>query len=138
MSYYQWMTAKEVLRVNAIKWPNKVGIKDLYKSYTFKQWDERACRLANALTEMGMKKGDRFAALAYNCVEWMEIYAAAAKGGFIVVPIMFRLSQPEMEYNINHSECKVFLVQGGKDPRDGKEYPVDRDGQQDETEPSDR
>ena len=31
------------------KWPNKVGIKDLYKSYTFKQWNERACRLANAL-----------------------------------------------------------------------------------------
>ena len=45
----------------------------------------------------------------------MEIYAAAAKGGFIVVPIMFRLSAPEMEYNINHSECKVFIVQGGKD-----------------------
>jgi fatty-acyl-CoA synthase len=61
--------------------------------------------------------------LAYNCVEWMEIYAAAAKGGFIVVPIMFRLSEPEMEYNINHSECKAFLVQGGKDGKDGKEYP---------------
>ena len=70
-----------------------------------------------------MKKGDRFAALGYNCVEWMDIYAAAAKGGFIVVPIMFRLSTPEMEYNINHSECKAFLVQGGKNPRDGKEFP---------------
>ena len=112
MNYYQWMTAKDVLRVNASKWPNKIGAKDLYKSYTFKQWDERTCRLANALADMGMKKGDRFAALGYNCVEWLEIYAAAAKGGFIVVPIMFRLSQPEMEYNINHSECKVMLVQG--------------------------
>ena len=28
-----------------------------------------------------------------------------------------------MEYNINHSECKVFIVQGGKDPSDGKEFP---------------
>lgn len=119
----QWLTAKDVLRVNAFKYPNKVGIKDLYKSYTFKQWDERACRLANALSDLGMKKGDRFAALAYNCVEWMEFYAAAAKGGFILVPIMFRLSAPEMEYNINHSECKVFLVQGGKDGRQGEEFP---------------
>jgi fatty-acyl-CoA synthase len=118
-----WMTAKEVLRVNAFKWPNKIGIKDLYKAYTFKQWDERACRLANALEDMGMKKGDRFAVLAYNCVEWMEIYAAAAKGGFICVPIMFRLAPAEMEYNINHSEAKIFIVQGGKNPRDGKEYP---------------
>lgn len=118
-----WLTAKEVLKVNSYKWPNKIGAKDLYKEYTFKQWNERSCRLANALADMGMKKGDRFAALGYNCVEWMEIYAAAAKGGFIVVPIMFRLAPAEMEYNINHSECKVLIVQGGKDPRDGKEYP---------------
>jgi acyl-CoA synthetase (AMP-forming)/AMP-acid ligase II len=117
------MTAKDVLRVNAFKWPKKIGIKDLYKSYTFKEWDERACRLANALADMGMKKGDRFAVLAYNCVEWMEIYAAAAKGGFICVPLMFRLAPAEMEYNINHSECKVFIVQGGVDKADGKEFP---------------
>ncbi|OPY76867.1 MAG: Long-chain-fatty-acid--CoA ligase FadD13 [Syntrophorhabdus sp. PtaU1.Bin058] len=118
-----WLTAKEVLKVNAFKWPNKIGAKDMYREFTFKEWNERSCRLANALADMGMKKGDRFAALAYNCVEWMDIYAAAAKGGFIVVPIMFRLSQPEMEYNINHSECKVFIVQGGCDKKDGKEFP---------------
>jgi fatty-acyl-CoA synthase len=123
MDKVQWMTAKEVLKVNAFKWPNKIAIKDLYKEYTFKQWDERACRLANALAGLGLKKGDRFAVLAYNCVEWMEIYAAAAKGGFICVPIMFRLAPKEMEYNINHSECKALIVQGGKDPKDGKEYP---------------
>ncbi|HBA55664.1 MAG TPA: long-chain fatty acid--CoA ligase, partial [Syntrophorhabdus aromaticivorans] len=119
----RWMTAKDVLRVNAFKWPEKIGIKDLYKAYTFKQWNERACRLANALADMGMKKGDRFAVLAYNCVEWMEIYGAAAKGGFICVPLMFRLAPVEMEYNINHSECKVFIVQGGVDGSDGKEFP---------------
>ncbi len=123
MSYYQWMTAKDVLRVNAFKWPDKIGAKDLYKAYTFKEWNERACRLANAMADMGMKKGDTFAALGYNCVEWLEIYAAAAKGGFIVVPIMFRLSPVEMEYNINHAECKLMLVQGGKDGKDGKEFP---------------
>jgi acyl-coenzyme A synthetase/AMP-(fatty) acid ligase len=117
------MTAKEVLKVNAFKWPDKIGIKDLYKSYTFKQWDDRACRLANSLADLGMKKGDRFAVLGYNCVEWMEIYAAAAKGGFVCVPLMFRLSAGEMEYNINHADCKIFIVQAGKDPADGKEFP---------------
>ncbi len=123
MQEVQWLTAKEVLRVNASKWPNKVGAKDLYREFTFKQWNERACRLANAMADMGMKKGDRFAALAYNCVEWMDLYAAAAKGGFVIVPIMFRLSAAEMEYNINHSECKVFIVQGGIDKKDGKTFP---------------
>lgn len=119
----RWMTAKDVVRVNGFKFPNKIAIKDLYKSYTFKQWDERACRLANALADMGLKKGDRFAVLAYNCVEWMEIYAAAAKGGFICIPLMFRLAPVEMEYIINHGEAKIFIVQAGKDQADGKEFP---------------
>ena len=111
MKRRRWMTAKDVLRVNAFKWPDKIGIKDLNKAYTFKQWDERACRFANALSGLGMRKGDRFVVLAYNCVEWLEVYAAAAKGGFICVPIMFRLAQPEMEYVANHCEAKVFIVQ---------------------------
>ncbi|OPY83045.1 MAG: Long-chain-fatty-acid--CoA ligase FadD13 [Syntrophorhabdus sp. PtaU1.Bin153] len=111
MKLGRWMTAKEVLRVNANKWPAKVGAKDLNKAFTFKEWNDRSCRLANALADQGLKKGDRFAVLAYNCVEWMDIYAAAAKGGFICVPIMFRLSAPEMEYIINHCEAKAFIVQ---------------------------
>jgi acyl-CoA synthetase (AMP-forming)/AMP-acid ligase II len=111
MKLLRWMTAKDVLRVNAFKYPDKVGAKDLNKSFTFKEWNERSCRLASALSNMGLKKGDRFAALGYNCVEWMEIYAAAAKGGFICVPIMFRLAAPEMEYIINHCEAKAFIVQ---------------------------
>jgi acyl-CoA synthetase (AMP-forming)/AMP-acid ligase II len=36
---------------------------------------------------------------------------------------MFRLSEPEMEHNINHSECKAFIVQGGQNPKDGNNYP---------------
>ena len=36
MNDVYWLTAKDVLRVNAGKWPNKIGAKDLYKSYTFR------------------------------------------------------------------------------------------------------
>jgi acyl-CoA synthetase (AMP-forming)/AMP-acid ligase II len=97
MQTVQWLTAKDVVKVNAVKWPTRIAVKDLYRSYTFKQWNDRACRLANALADMGMKKGDRFAVLAYNCVEWMEIYAAAAKGGFICLPLMLGL--PHRRWN---------------------------------------
>ena len=80
MQNVQWLTAKEVLRVNAAKWPNKIGSKDLYREFTFKEWNERACRLANALADMGMKKGDRFAALAYNCVGMDGFLCGCCKG----------------------------------------------------------
>ncbi len=106
----KWMTAGTVLKMMATQYPDKPGVGDKYRKMTFKEWNERSCRLTNALAKMGVKKGDRFAILAYNCVEWMEIYAASAKGGQITVPIMFRLAAPEMEYVINHCECKGLIV----------------------------
>jgi len=90
----KWLHVGDVVKMHAINIPDKVAIKDEFRQATFKEWEERANRLANALSDMGMKKGDRFAILAYNCIEWMEIYAAAAKGGQITVPIMFRLAPP--------------------------------------------
>jgi acyl-CoA synthetase (AMP-forming)/AMP-acid ligase II len=104
------MTAGTILKMMAMHYPDKQGAGDKFRKMTFKEWNDRSCRLANALTQMGVGKGDRFAILAYNCVEWMEIYGAAAKAGQVTVPIMFRLAPPEIEYVINHSECKAFLV----------------------------
>jgi len=51
------------------------------------------------LSSMGVGYKDRFAVLAYNRGEWMDIYAGCAKGGQIVVPLMFRLAPPDIEYN---------------------------------------
>ncbi len=55
--------ARELPKVNVAEWPHKVSAKDLYREFTFKERNERACRLANALADMGMKKGGRFTAL---------------------------------------------------------------------------
>jgi len=67
--------------------------------------------LANALTGIGLTKGDRVCVLAYNCVEWLEIYAAAALGGFVAVPINFRLVGPEIAYIAQNCEARALIVQ---------------------------
>jgi acyl-CoA synthetase (AMP-forming)/AMP-acid ligase II len=59
---------------------------------------------------MGLKKGDKIAIIAYNCLEWMEIYGALAKNGLIAVPIMFRLTPQEYHYILENSESKAFIV----------------------------
>lgn len=110
MRISQWLPVGQLITVQAMNNPNKEAIADRFKRYNFKEWDERSNRLANALGDMGVGHGDRFAIIAYNVVEWMEIYAAAAKGGQITVPIMFRLAPPEIEYIINHSGCKAIVV----------------------------
>src|SRR5215204_246614 len=101
----------EVVSRNARLFPNKLGARDLARSMTYRQWNERSCRLANALLGMGLAKGDRVAILAYNCVEWMEIYVALAKAGLVAVPINFRLVGPEIQYVVNDAEARAFIVQ---------------------------
>ncbi len=92
------LTLGQVLSSQARLQPNRTGAQDLTRAMTFRQWNQRACRLANALAGLGLTKGDRVAVLAYNRVEWAEIFAAAAKAGIIAVPINFRLTGPEAQY----------------------------------------
>ena len=67
--------------------------------------------LANALLGLGLRKGDRVAVLAYNCVEWAEIYAATAKAGLVAVPVNFRLVAAEAAFVIDNSEATAIIVQ---------------------------
>ena len=97
--------------MNACLSPDKVGARDLTRSLTFREWNDRSCKLANALLGLGLEKGDRVAVLAYNCLEWMEIYAAVAKAGLVVVPINFRLIGSEVQYIVENSEAEAVIVQ---------------------------
>jgi acyl-CoA synthetase (AMP-forming)/AMP-acid ligase II len=111
MTISKWMPIGTVLKMNALNYPDKLGWQDKSKDFTFKEWNERSCRLANGLKDLGVGHKDSFAALAYNRGEWMDIYAGCAKGGQVVVPVNFRLAGPDIEYITNHSECKAFIVE---------------------------
>jgi fatty-acyl-CoA synthase len=101
----------DVVDVYARIYPEKVGARDLDRAITFRMWNERSCRLANALAGLGLAKGDRICILAYNCLEWLEIYAATAMAGLITVPINFRLVGPEIRYIVEDCEAKALIIQ---------------------------
>ena len=101
----------EIIAMNAQLFPDKPGGRDLTRSMTFRQWNDRACRLANALIGMGLGQGERIAVLAYNCLEWLEIYTAVAKAGLVAVPVNFRLVGPEIRYIVENAEAAAIIVQ---------------------------
>ncbi|MFE1599040.1 class I adenylate-forming enzyme family protein [Methylobacterium sp. ID0610] len=105
------LTHGQMLAVQARLQPDRIGARDLERAMTFRQWNARACRLANGLLGLGLAKGDRVAVLAYNCVEWLEIYAAAAKAGLVVVPVNFRLVGAEVRYILEDAEVSALIVQ---------------------------
>jgi len=101
----------EIVAAHARLLPEKIGTRDSRRAMTFNEWNARACKLANALLDLGLTKGDRVALLAYNRVEWMELYIALAKAGLVAVPINFRLVTPEIQYIAEHCEAKAIVVQ---------------------------
>jgi acyl-CoA synthetase (AMP-forming)/AMP-acid ligase II len=58
---------------------------------------------------MGLNKGDRVALLARNSFRYLEINLACARAGLILVPLNFRLSEPEIARILQESGSTVLL-----------------------------
>lgn len=75
------------------------------------EMNERANRLAHALSAMGIGKGQRVALFQTNNWKYMEQYLACLKLGAICVPMNFRLKSPEALYILNESGATVLILE---------------------------
>ena len=82
----------------------------LDRTWTWAQWDDRIRRLAGALTERGVRRGDVVAFLDKNHPACLELTFAAASLGAANAIINFRLAADEMDYVLNDSGAKVLIV----------------------------
>ena len=105
------LTVSDIVETHARLQPDKIGARDSRRALSFLRWHDRASRLANGLLSLGLSRGDRVALLAYNCVEWMELYVALARAGLVAVPINFRLLGPEIQHIVEDCQARAFVVQ---------------------------
>ena len=95
-------------------------IKDVYpqyealiygsRHYTWKQVYERCTRFASALTKIGVVEGDVVSVMAANTPELFEVHYSVPMTGGVVNTINTRLDVRTVAYILNHSDCKVFIV----------------------------
>jgi len=78
---------------------------------TYREFTERAKRLASALHGGGLKVQDRIAFLAMNCPEILEVYGVGEVAPFIVTPVNFRLAPPEIQYILKDSAPTVLFFE---------------------------
>ena len=101
---------------------DKIGVIDGDKQFTYGEFAQRTHRLANALRDLGIKKGDRVSFLTYNTHQLLEAYYGVLEAGAVLNPINIRLTPQDIGYILNHSGTRaVFyhkdlapLVQGVK------------------------
>lgn len=99
----------QIVKKHAMLRPNKTAIVFEDIIITYKELNDGSNRVAHYLQEKGLKKGDRVAIVALNCVEFLHVYFAAAKLGLIFVPLNFRLVGPELEYQLNNSGARLLV-----------------------------
>ena len=80
-------------------------------SYTFSQLDQMVNRTANALLDMGVKKGDKVNLHLTNCPEFLFTWWAAAKIGAVTVPTNPLSPPDELSYPVQHSESVISVTQ---------------------------
>ncbi len=89
----------------------KIIFKDEFE-YTYTEFRKRVCRLANALSKAGIKKGDTVAVLDYDTNRYLECYFAIPMIGAIMHTVNVRLSPEQILYTIEHAEDDMILVHG--------------------------
>lgn len=94
----------------ARRYPDKRALVSEERGLTYGEFNERVNSLANALTKLGLKAGDKVAVLSRNNIEMFEICFAAAKNGMVWVPVNFRLVPSELKFVLNDAEIGILFV----------------------------
>ncbi|MBT9370853.1 AMP-binding protein [Rhizobium sp. CSW-27] len=79
------------------------------RSFSFREIDDLAGRMAGGFAERGLKAGDRVVLHLPNGWQWVVAYHAIARLGAVVVPANFLLSAEEVAYIAEDSEASALI-----------------------------
>lgn len=105
-------TFYDVINRNATCYPNRPAWFEVDdgRTFTFAEVKHHVDHLACGLQRVGLGKGDRLGVVGKNAFEYFVVYGAAAALGAVVLPINWRLSPEEMEYNLKDCEPRIVFA----------------------------
>ena len=108
--WVQQLTPVSFLRRAAYVFPERESVVDGERRFTWAETHERARRLAVALQEWGLRRGERVAFLAPNVSELLEAHFGVPWAGGVLVAINTRLLGDEIDYILRHSGARLLVV----------------------------
>jgi acyl-CoA synthetase (AMP-forming)/AMP-acid ligase II len=106
-------TIRDILEMSAEQYPEKDAL--IYprrdQHWTYAEFDEKANRLANALSEMGIEKGDRVSTMLHNGTEIILTVFACSKIGAVFNPLNYRLPAGEIEFILDDAESSLLIFE---------------------------
>jgi len=105
------VTIGDIISEHSRSYPGGLALVDGQHRLTWPELDERVRRLANALRQDGVGRGDRILWLGQNSFRVYELLGAAGKIGAMVCPGYWRWAPPEMAFAIDDFSPKVVIWQ---------------------------
>ncbi len=110
------MLITEILARNARMYKNEIALIERAPAekkrteLTWRQFDDQANAVANALKRRGVKKGDKVIHLMTNCIEWLPAYFGILRAGAWVVPLNYRFTAHDIKRCAEIAQAKVFIL----------------------------
>lgn len=93
--------------------PDRLALEDDDLRFTFAQLEDATARVASALIAKGLNKGDRIAWFGKNSAAYFTLFYGAARAGIVMVPVGWRLAEPEAAFVIDNSDAKLLFLGEG-------------------------
>lgn len=100
---------RDLIKESVNKNRDKIAVSESDKKHTYFEIYQRAKRLSNSLSNIGLKKGDRVALFMYNSKEYFEIRIAAYLSGIVLIPLVYDLSIDDIKYILKDCEPKAII-----------------------------
>jgi acyl-CoA synthetase (AMP-forming)/AMP-acid ligase II len=104
------LTIDATVRQWAESRPDHAAIRCEERSVGYGELWSRAQRVASALTEAGLRSGDRIAWLSKNDESALELLVGASAAGIVLVPVNWRLAAPEILDILADSQARACFV----------------------------
>ncbi len=105
------LTPVRFLRYAEQQFPAKTAVVCGEQRFTYEEFAQRASRLAGALCDAGISRGDRVAFLSLNCHRLLEAYYGVLDAGAVLLPLNIRLAPSELAHILNDSGAKALFLQ---------------------------
>jgi long-chain acyl-CoA synthetase len=102
---------KQMLERTAREVPQQTAIVLGSRKVSYRELDETSNRIANALFNLGIKKGDHVAILLSRTPEWVINCFGALKAGAASVLLDAGAKAPELEPQLRESDSKVLITE---------------------------
>ena len=98
------------LQISAMRYPQKVALVFMGRTWTYSQLQLEAEKIASALRKMGVKKGDRVVLDMQNCPQLVITHFAILRLDAVVVPVNPMNRTEELKHYILDPDTKVAVT----------------------------